>query len=125
MSRYKHYVGGRWLDGDGTRTLEIVNPASEETFARLQAASVAQAREAIHAARRAFDEGPWPRMAPRERSRMLFQLADELRPYLDSLRLLHGATRDMRVGRNSANGANGELVQRHSLIFGCSCWQAQ
>lgn len=79
MSSYKHYVGGRWLDGDGTRTLEIVNPASEETFARLQAASVGQAREAIHAARRAFDEGPWPRMAPRERSRMLYQLADELR----------------------------------------------
>jgi serine/threonine protein kinase/tetratricopeptide (TPR) repeat protein len=37
-------------------------------------------------------------------------LADELRPYLDSLRLLHGATRDMRVTRASSSPPAGELA---------------
>src|SRR5262245_24914264 len=35
------------------------------------------------------------------------EMADELRPYLDSLRFLHGATCDMRLDRSSANDANG------------------
>jgi serine/threonine protein kinase len=39
------------------------------------------------------------------------ELADELRPYLDSLRLLHGATRDMRAARFGANGAGEEEAQ--------------
>jgi serine/threonine protein kinase len=34
-------------------------------------------------------------------------LAGELRPYLDSLRLLHGATRDLRINRNSPDTSNG------------------
>jgi aldehyde dehydrogenase (NAD+) len=79
MSAARHYIDGRWVEGDGARALEVVNPASEELVARFQSASVAQARQAIHAARRAFDAGPWPRLSGRERSRILFQLADELR----------------------------------------------
>ena len=39
-------------------------------------------------------------------------LADELRPYLDSLRLLHGATRDMRVNRQSAHEPNGAATNK-------------
>ena len=39
-------------------------------------------------------------------------LADELRPYLDSLRLLHGATRDLRVNRHTALEQNGEINEQ-------------
>jgi serine/threonine protein kinase len=38
-------------------------------------------------------------------------LADELRPYLDSLRLLHGATRELRVNRKSASSSDGANVE--------------
>ncbi len=79
MPTHNHYIDGRWVQGEGGRDLEVINPATEEVIARFETASVAQARQAIHAARRAFDEGPWPRMSPRERSRILFTLADALR----------------------------------------------
>ncbi len=46
------------------------------------------------------------------------ELADELRPYLDSLRLLHGATRDIRAARFAANGAGDEEAQPHSRQIG-------
>jgi serine/threonine protein kinase len=46
------------------------------------------------------------------------ELADELRPYLDSLRLLHGATRDMRAAQFTANGAGEEEARLHARQIG-------
>ncbi len=46
------------------------------------------------------------------------ELADELRPYLDSLRLLHGATRDIRAARFATNGAGDEEAQPHARQIG-------
>jgi serine/threonine protein kinase len=40
------------------------------------------------------------------------ELANELRPYLDSLRLLHGATRDLRVNRDSARSPSGAINEQ-------------
>ncbi len=79
MAEFQHYIDGRWVDGEASSVIEVINPASEAVIARFAAASAGQARQAIHAARRAFDEGPWPRMSPRERSRLLYQLADALK----------------------------------------------
>ena len=42
---------------------------------------------AVLAARRAFDEGPWPRLDPLARGRLLFRLAERIRANLDDLAL--------------------------------------
>ena len=46
-----------------------------ETIREIRTASLAQTEEAILAARRAFDEGPWARSTPRDRSDVLLELA--------------------------------------------------
>ena len=51
-----------------TTSVAVVNPATEEVIAQVPQASVADVDRAVTAARRAFDDGPWPRMSPRERS---------------------------------------------------------
>ncbi len=74
----KHYIDGAWCDPLGDSTVEIVNPATEEVIALVPQATPEDAERAIAAARRAFDEGPWPRMTRAERSRILKGFADAL-----------------------------------------------
>ena len=68
MKTYDLYIGGEWVDAESDEALEVVNPATEEVIGQVPQASVADVDRAVAAARRAFDEGPWPWMAPRERS---------------------------------------------------------
>ena len=75
---HRLYVGGKWIRGSGTGRLTVVNPASEEPIATVPQASVADMRAAIAAARAAFDEGPWGRSSPDERSALLTHLAERL-----------------------------------------------
>lgn len=72
------YIDGAWTDGVGDETLTVLNPATEEAIAEVPQASVKDVDAAVVAARRAFDEGPWPTMRPTERARILAAMADEL-----------------------------------------------
>lgn len=72
------FIDGAWTDGVGEETLEVLNPATEETIAEVPQATPADIDAAVTAARRAFDEGPWPAMRPAERGRILGAMADEL-----------------------------------------------
>ncbi len=85
---YKMYIDGRWVDAEGGGTFEIVNPATEDVIATAPEASRDEMRRAIAVARNAFDEGPWPRMSPRERGRIIQQIADALDAQKERLRAL-------------------------------------
>jgi aldehyde dehydrogenase (NAD+) len=60
------FIGGQWVPGAG-EVLEVVSPTTEQVIARFPSASTADVDAAVRAARRAFDDGPWPRMPPAER----------------------------------------------------------
>jgi aldehyde dehydrogenase (NAD+) len=79
------YIDGRRTDGAGRAGLAVENPATEETIAEVPLASVADVRQAIEAARRAFDDGPWPRMRPAERGAVLLRMAAEMERRLPEL----------------------------------------
>ncbi|MGE2692805.1 aldehyde dehydrogenase family protein [Mycolicibacterium pulveris] len=72
------FIDGAWTAGAGDETLAVVNPATEETIAEVPQATSADVNAAVSAARRAFDEGPWPAMTPTERGRILGAMVDEL-----------------------------------------------
>ena len=78
MHEYQLYIDGEFCDAADGRTLESINPATEEPWARAARAGRADTERAILAARKAFDEGPWPRMTPADRKRILHQIADGL-----------------------------------------------
>lgn len=74
--RILHYIGGESvesLDGD---TFDVLDPVSNETYVTAAAGKKADIERAVEAARTAFTDGPWPRMLPRERSRILHRIAD-------------------------------------------------
>jgi len=70
LRKYDLYIDGQWVAGRGGE-LEVLNPATEEVIGRVPEASVEDIHDAVAAARRAFEEGPWPRMRPAERSKLL------------------------------------------------------
>lgn len=82
---YRLYIDGQWTDGEGDQVIRVVNPATEEEFATVPQASTKDVIRAISAARRAFDDGPWPRMSPRERSAVLSRMADVMERRKDEL----------------------------------------
>ena len=77
--RDRLFIGGELVDPAGTNTIEVVNPATEEVMGRAPDATDADVDRAVAAARRAFDEGPWPTMTVDERADVLAKAADNLR----------------------------------------------
>ncbi|MDL4816471.1 aldehyde dehydrogenase [Actinomadura opuntiae] len=69
------FIGGEWTAPSTGRTIEVISPHTERPLARVAAAGVADVDRAVAAARRAFDEGPWPRTDPAERVGTVRRLA--------------------------------------------------
>lgn len=82
------YVGGNWVEGSGGRTWEVTNPANGEHLADVAVANIEDVDRAVHAARTAFDTGPWPRWDPLQRGRLLRKLADGIRARLDEFAMI-------------------------------------
>ncbi|MGH4034278.1 aldehyde dehydrogenase family protein [Actinomycetota bacterium Odt1-20B] len=72
------HVDGAWLSAASGATREILDPADAKTFAVIAEGSTEDADAAIAAARRAFDEGPWPHTPVAERAALLRRVADLL-----------------------------------------------
>jgi aldehyde dehydrogenase (NAD+) len=72
------YIDGAWVPVSSRDTFEVLNCSTEEVMAVVGAASAEDVDAAVMAARKAFEEGPWPRMAPTERAGYLRKIADEL-----------------------------------------------
>ncbi|WP_149183376.1 aldehyde dehydrogenase [Streptomyces sp. TRM49041] len=70
------FVGGRFAEPVGDEVIEVVSPHSEEVVGRVPHASRADVDRAVAAARRAFDEGPWPRLPLDERIAVVTRIKD-------------------------------------------------
>lgn len=79
------YIDGKWIRPEGTQRFTLVSPATDVAWLSVPLASNAEIDLAIAAARRAFDEGPWPRMSGEERGVILRALASEIRNRLPLL----------------------------------------
>jgi acyl-CoA reductase-like NAD-dependent aldehyde dehydrogenase len=73
---YRLFIDGKWDDGEGSDTVKVLNPATEEVIGVVPQATAKDVTRAIEAARRAFDEGPWPKMTVKERSAVMLRMAD-------------------------------------------------
>jgi acyl-CoA reductase-like NAD-dependent aldehyde dehydrogenase len=75
MDTYPMYVDGRAVTAADGATFASYEPATGKRFAELPKGGAEEARQAVDAARRAFDEGPWPRMSGVERAAVLAEIA--------------------------------------------------
>src|SRR5580700_7156565 len=104
---YELFIDGAWTSEGATGSIEVLDPATEEVIGSVPEASTKTAVRAIEAARRAFDEGPWPFMKPSER-------AAKLRTMAEILESRAGALRELIVAETGSTGllrSNATLVE--------------
>ena len=80
----KLLINNEWRDAAGGRTMDVVNPATEEVIAAVASAGTSDVDAAVSAARAALD-GPWGKMSARERGRLVSRLADRLMERADEV----------------------------------------
>jgi acyl-CoA reductase-like NAD-dependent aldehyde dehydrogenase len=98
------YIGGAWVPPNGNARQLLVSPVTEEAWIDVPLASVEDVDAAIGAARDAFDNGPWPRMAPSERAAALRRLAGAIAEKTDLFTALWAGEVGAPVGFGGAFG---------------------
>jgi (Z)-2-((N-methylformamido)methylene)-5-hydroxybutyrolactone dehydrogenase len=78
LKRYRMLIGGAWVEAEDGRSFPSINPATGEAWCEVPEATAGDVDRAVKAAHRAFSEGPWARMLPSERGRLLRKLGDLL-----------------------------------------------
>ncbi|MFJ5310048.1 aldehyde dehydrogenase family protein [Streptomyces sp. NPDC088350] len=82
------YIGGEWTHAADGATFTTVDPARAKPVAEVAACGAAEVDRAVRAARAAFEDGRWSRLAPAERKRRLLRLAELIAADAEHLALL-------------------------------------
>jgi phenylacetaldehyde dehydrogenase len=78
-------IDGRWVGAKSGKSFEVYDPSSGREIAKVAACEKADVDAAVAAARKAFDQGPWPRMSPSERGRIIWKIGDLILENLEEL----------------------------------------
>jgi malonate-semialdehyde dehydrogenase (acetylating) / methylmalonate-semialdehyde dehydrogenase len=79
----KNYVGGRWVEVQGARTIDVTNPAHGEVLARVPLSGAAEVEAAAAAANGALPD--WRGRAIGERAEFIYALREQFRRRIDEL----------------------------------------
>ena len=71
---YRLFINGEWVASHSGQSFATIDPATEEPLAQIARGNAADINDAVAAAQQAFD-GPWSQLKPKERARLLFDLA--------------------------------------------------
>jgi phenylacetaldehyde dehydrogenase len=72
----KMLIGGKWVEAASGKTFPVYNPATGEIMAQVAEGDAEDINRAVAAARKAFDGGPWRKMTPSQRGRLIHRLGD-------------------------------------------------
>lgn len=81
----KMLIGGQWVEAASGKTFETYNPSTGEVLARVAEGDAEDINRAVAAARKAFESGPWPRLTPAQRGRLLWKLSDLIEQHAEEL----------------------------------------
>ncbi len=81
-------IDGQPVSSMSGATFDAINPATNQLLARVAACGEQEVNLAVRSARRAFNTGPWRRMAPGERKKILIKLSELLMAHREELALL-------------------------------------
>ena len=76
IKQTKNLINGEWCDATGGKTFDTFNPATSQVIAQVAEGGKNDVDQAVAAARKAFETGPWPKMSARDRGKLMFKLAE-------------------------------------------------
>src|SRR5260221_247933 len=110
--RKQLFINNEWRDAAGGRTIDVVNPATEEVIAEVASAEQADVDAAVQAARAAFD-GAWGKLSARDRGKLIWKIGERLMEKADDvarLETLHNG-KPIFESRHNAVPAAAECFQ--------------
>ena len=111
----KMLIGGQWVEAASGKTFETLNPASGAVLARVAEGEAEDINRAVAAARKAFESGPWPKLTPSQRGRLLLKLADLIEQNTEELAQLE--TLDNGKPIRYSRGGDVPLTADHFRYF--------
>src|SRR4029078_8726110 len=83
--RRKLMIDGQWVDAASGKTFPVENTATGGVIAEGAEGDKKDIDRGVKAARRAFESGPWPRLSPSERGRLVWRVGDLILEHLEEL----------------------------------------
>jgi phenylacetaldehyde dehydrogenase len=84
----KMLINGQWVPAISGKNFPTYNPATGEVLAQVAEGDRADIEQAVKAARKAFDQGPWRKLTASERGRLIWKLADLLEAHTEEFAYL-------------------------------------
>jgi len=84
----KMLINNKWVDAVSGKNFPTYDPSTGEVLAQVAEGDRADIDLAVKAARKAFDEGPWRKMTPSERGRLIWKLGDLIDQHLEEFAFL-------------------------------------
>src|SRR5689334_845981 len=103
-------IGGEWVPAGSGETWDHRHPATGEDVASFPIAGRRDVDQAVRAARKAFDEGTWPRARAGERIRVLRRIAGLVREHGDELLALQALDNSVPLSFGSVYGMSANMV---------------
>lgn len=103
------FVDGSWCDAESGERWAHVHPATNEEITTIARAGRADVDRAVRSARKAFDDGPWPRLKARERKRLLQPLVDSIYAHAAELTELQTLDNGLPVSFGRSYRVSGEF----------------
>jgi acyl-CoA reductase-like NAD-dependent aldehyde dehydrogenase len=107
------FIGGRWQTPSTTQRLSVISPHTEEPIGETPRAAPEDVDRAVTAARKAFDDGPWPRLSVGERLEKIEKLAALYTAETDEMADLITAEMGSPRSFSRLGQATGALAQMH------------
>src|ERR1700678_1537314 len=84
----KMLINGQWVNSISGKTFPTYNPATGEVLAHVAEGDKEDIEQAVRAARKAFDQGPWRKLTASERGRLIWKVADLLEAHTEEFAYL-------------------------------------
>ena len=81
----KLLIGGQWVPAASGKTFPVHDPSTGDVIAHAAEGNAVDIDRAVTAARAAFDAGPWSRLTPAERAKLIWRLGDLIEQRLEEL----------------------------------------
>ncbi|MFQ5576597.1 MAG: 5-carboxymethyl-2-hydroxymuconate semialdehyde dehydrogenase, partial [Anaerolineae bacterium] len=114
MTHYtvKHFINNRFVDSVAGGTFETNNPATNQPIGVVADGQAEDIDRAVKAARKAFDDGPWPRMSAADRAAALRRVAALIEKYATEI-----ARREIADSGVPARQITGGAIPRAAYNF--------
>ena len=106
------FIDGERISSSSKETYTSKNPSTNEEFTTFPLCNAEDVNKAVAAARKAFDQGPWPRMSVKERTKLLRNFADLIE---ENAKLL-GAIESYDVGKLLPECVNHDVARASANI---------